>query len=44
MRLVLTFALLFSLTATTSAEAIRHSFFIAGPTFTGIIAEDDSND
>jgi hypothetical protein len=25
-------------------EAIRHSFFIAGPTFTGIIAEDGSED
>lgn len=42
MRLVLTFALLFSLTAITSAEEIRHSFFIAGPSYTGIIGEDNS--
>lgn len=42
MRMVLTFALLFSWTAFAEAEEIRHSFFVAGPSFTGIIAEDNS--
>ena len=31
-----------SMVATNSDEPIRHSFFIAGPTFTGIIGEDDA--
>lgn len=42
MRMVLTIVLLFSMTAFATAEEIRHSFFIAGPTFTGIIGEDNS--
>lgn len=42
MRMVLTFALLFSWTAIAEAEEIRHSFFVAGPSFTGIIGEDNS--
>ena len=33
---------LLCLCSSLSAEEIRHSFFIAGPTFTGIIAEDGS--
>jgi hypothetical protein len=41
LRLLNSVALLFALASMTSAdEPIRHSFFIAGPTFTGIIDED----
>ena len=40
-RLALTFACIFStVTVSRAADDIRHSFFIAGPTFTGIIGED----
>jgi hypothetical protein len=33
---------LFCLCSTLPAEEIKHSFFVAGPSFTGIIAEDNS--
>jgi hypothetical protein len=42
MRMVLSIVLLFSAVTHAAGEEIRHSFFIAGPTFTGIIAEDNS--
>ena len=42
MRLVLSVVLLFSAVAHAVGEEIRHSFFVAGPTFTGIIGEDNA--
>ncbi len=40
LRFVLVFLSLAFISRTNSAEEIRHSFFIAGPSFTGIIDED----
>ncbi len=40
MRFTLLTVLALSLSTLTQAEEIRHSFFVAGPTFTGIIEED----